>query len=130
MRWGPFSFDFPKKKKAPIKVHSRSLILSFSPLLSSLFSLLLSSSFFLIQAERFANQRTARITSVVKRSSSHMKELQDLDDSSLPHGWERGLTVDGFAYYIEYVPCFLDFSFLTYAQALPSDHLSTTFFPS
>jgi len=119
MRLVLFFLTFPKKK-APIKVHSLILIFSFSH------SLL----FILIQAERFANQRTARITSVVKRSSSHMKELQDLDDSSLPHGWERGLTVDGFAYYIEYVPCFLDFSFLTYAQALPSDHLSTTFFPS
>jgi hypothetical protein len=32
-----------------------------------------------------------------------MKELQELDDTTLPHGWERGLTVDGFVYYIEYV---------------------------
>jgi hypothetical protein len=54
------------------------------------------------EAERLSQQKNARLTSVVKRSASYLKELQGFDETSLPQGWERGITVDGFVYYIDH----------------------------
>jgi len=53
-------------------------------------------------SESFAAQRNTRLTQAIRRTSSYLRELEALDDQSLPIGWERGITPEGYLYYIDH----------------------------
>ena len=57
----------------------------------------------------FSYQRQVRRVNTMHRTTSIRQELERLGDENLPEGWEKGITPEGFLYYIEYNLFFLNF---------------------
>jgi len=51
--------------------------------------------------DSFTAQRNTRLTQAIRRTSSYLYELDALEDENLPMGWERGISPEGYLYYIE-----------------------------